>query len=130
MKYGKSILGPIHWAISLGKIPDDLARWIRDNIAVFQQDTALFDSADLQGPAKHAELVVKLGYWLAMGQLSEKEFRLWVDCIPPDDNVGWDVDLLHCPNGSQTRRVLKMGPLGSRPDACLIQETTWDTAQP
>ena len=122
MKYGKSILGPIHWAISLGKIPDDVARWIRDSISVFQEDTAMFDSAELRGPAKRAELVVKLGYWLAMGQLTEKEFRLWADCIPPDDNAGWDVDLLHAAPGSTFRYVLKMGPLATHPDACLVQD--------
>ena len=130
MKYGISISGPIHWAINMGKFSSDVARQIQEALAVFRVDADLYDSESLRGPTKQAELIVKLGYWLAMGQLSEKEFRLWVDCIPPDDNVGWDVDLLHCPNGSQTRRVLKMGPLGSRPDACLIQETTWDTAQP
>ena len=127
MKYGISISGPIHWAITMGKISGDVARQIQDALAVFRLDGDLYDSENLHGPIKQAELIVKLGYWLAMGQLSEKEFRIWADCIPPDDNAGWDVDLLHCPNGSQTRRVLKMGPLASRPEACLVQETPWDT---
>ena len=127
MKYGISISGPIHWAITMGKVPGDIASQIQAALAVFRVDGELYDSEDLHGPVKHAELVVKLGYWLAMGQLTDKEFRIWVDCIPPDDNAGWDVDLLHCPNGSQTRRVLKMGPLASRPESCLVQETVWDS---
>ena len=127
VKNGYSIVAPIHWAISLGKIPGDIAERLQNALAVFHADTALFDSPDLRGPAKCAELIVKLGYWLAMGQLSEKEFRIWADCVPPDDNAGWDVDLLHCPNGSHTRRVLKMGPLASKPESCLVQETPWDT---
>ena len=127
MKYGISISGPIHWAITMGKVPGDIANQIQAALAVFRVDGELYDSENLHGPVKHAELVVKLGYWLAMGQLTDKEFRIWVDCIPPDDNAGWDVDLLHCPNGSQTRRVLKMSPLASRPESCLVQETVWDS---
>jgi hypothetical protein len=127
MKYGISISGPIHWAITMGKVPGDIASQIQAALAVFRVVGVLYDSENLHGPVKHAELVVKLGYWLAMGQLTDKEFRIWVDCIPPDDNAGWDVDLLHCPNGSQTRRVLKMGPLASRPESCLVQETVWDS---
>lgn len=127
MKYGVSISGPIHWAITMGKISSDVACQIQAALATFRVDGDLYDSENLRGPVKHAELIVKLGYWLAMGQLTEKEFRIWADCIPPDDNAGWDVDLLHCPNGSQTHRVLKMGPLGSQPEACLVQETMWDT---
>ena len=111
----------------MGKVPGDIASQIQAALAVFRVDGELYDSENLHGPVKHAELVVKLGYWLAMGQLTDKEFRIWVDCIPPDDNAGWDVDLLHCPNGSQTRRVLKMGPLASRPESCLVQETVWDS---
>ena len=130
MKYGISISGPIHWAITMGKVHGDIANQIQAALAVFRVDGELYDSENLHGPVKHAELVVKLGYWLAMGQLTDKEFRIWVDCIPPDDNAGWDVDLLHGPNGSQTHRVLKMGPLASRPEACLVQETVWDTIQP
>ena len=127
MKYGISISGPIHWAITMGKISGDVARQIQDALAVFRLDGDLYDSVILHGPIKQAELIVKLGYWLAMGQLSDKEFRIWADCVPPDDNAGWDVDLLHCPNGSHTRRVLKMGPLASKPESCLVQETPWDT---
>lgn len=130
MKYGISISGPIHWAISRGKIPNDIAQRIQSALSVFRVDAELFDAQHLRGSAKQAELIVKLGYWLAMDQLTEKEFRIWADCIPPEDNAGWDVDLLHGPNGSQTHRVLKMGPLASRPEACLVQETVWDTIQP
>ena len=122
MKYGKTLIGPIHWAISLGKVPEDIVQVIQNSLECFKQDTALFDSADLQGAAKRAEMLIKLGYWLAVGQLSEKEFRVWADCIPPEDNAGWDVDLLHAMPGSHFRYVLKMGPLVTRPEACLVQD--------
>ena len=127
MQMPLNLAATIRWAIVDGKIAWDIARRIEESLALCEAHVELFDTPGLQGPVKHAELVVKLGYWLAMGQLTDKEFRIWVDCIPPDDNAGWDVDLLHCPNGSQTRRVLKMGPLASRPEACLVQETPWDT---
>jgi len=125
MRYGRTITGPIHWAISLGKIPNDIVQTIQNALAFFRDDTVLFDSATLRGPVKHAELVVKLGYWLAMGQLNEKEFRIWADCIPPEENEGWDVDLLNAAPGSRIRHVLKMGPLATHPEACLVQETSW-----
>ena len=117
----------IRRAILNGRYPVDVAQRIKENLRIFLAKPSLFNLASLRGAPKQAELVVKLGYWLAMGQLTDKEFRIWADCIPPDDNAGWDVDLLHCPNGSQTHRVLKMGPLGSQPEACLVQETMWDT---
>ena len=125
MKCGNSITGPIHWAISLGKIPEDIVQRIHAALAFFRVDAEAFDSANLTGPAKQAELVIKLGYWLAMNQLTEKEFRIWADCIPPKDNAGWDVDLLHPDPDTQTRRVLKMGPLATDPEACLVQTTAW-----
>ena len=126
MRYGISISGPIHWAISMGKNPDDNARRIQQALSIFRIDVDLFDSENLRGPAKQAELIVKLGYWLAMNQLAEKEFRVWADCIPPEDNAGWDVDLLHATPGSHSRHILKMGPLGTQPETCLVQETAWD----
>ena len=130
MKYGISISGPIHWAISLGKIPDDIVQRIQSALSVFRVDAELFDDQHLRGPAKQAELIVKLGYWLAMNQLTEKEFRIWADCIPPEDNAGWDVDLLHVSPDSQVRHVLKMGPLATQPEACLVQETSWTVSAP
>ena len=130
MKYGISISGPIHWAISLGKIPDDIVQRIQSALSVFRVDAELFDDQHLRGPAKQAELIVKLGYWLAMNQLTEKEFRIWADCIPPEDNAGWDVDLLHASPDSQVRHVLKMGPLATQPEACLVQETSWTVSAP
>ena len=90
----------------------------------------MFDSQQLRGPVKEAELIVKLGYWLAMNQLTEKEFRIWADRIPPDDNAGWDVDLLHAAPDSSMRHVLKMGPLGTRPEACLMQEAVRNRPMP
>ena len=126
MKYSKTLIGPIHWAISLGKVPEDIVQLIQKSLETFKQDTALFDSVNLQGPVKHAEMVVKLGYWLAVGQLNAQEFRTWADCIPTEDNAGWDVDLLHAMPGSHFRYVLKMGPLVTRPEACLVQDTDWN----
>lgn len=130
MKYGISISGPIHWAISLGKIPEDIAQRIQNALSIFRVEAELFDSQQLRGPAKQAELVVKLGYWLAMNQLTEKEFRTWADRIPLDDNAGWDVDLLHAAPDSSMRHVLKMGPLGTQPDACLVQDAAWNRPMP
>ena len=130
MKYGISISGPIHWAISLGKIPGDVAEKIQNALSVFRIEAELFDSENLKGPVKHAELIVKLGYWLAMGQLTEAEFRAWADCIPADDNAGWDVDLLLATPHSPLPRILKMGPLATSPEACLVQETSWADSQP
>ena len=130
MKYSISISGPIHWAISLGKIPEDIAQRIQNALSVFRVEADLFDSQQLRGPVKEAELIVKLGYWLAMNQLTEKEFRIWADRIPPDDNAGWDVDLLHAAPDSSMRHVLKMGPLGTRPEACLMQEAVRNRPMP
>jgi hypothetical protein len=130
MKFGEKLAHPICWAISTGQVPDDIARQLQKCLEVFQVDAALFDSDNLQGPAKHAELVVKLGYWLVTGQLQEQEFRTWADCVPPKDNAGWDVDLLHSPPGSQVRPVLKMGPICSSPEACLVQDAAWDAPRP
>ena len=115
MKYGISISGPIHWAISLGKIPDDIVQRIQSALSVFRVDAELFDDQHLRGPAKQAELIVKLGYWLAMNQLTEKEFRIWADCVPPEDNAEWDVELIHAATGSLSRNILKMGPLNADP---------------
>jgi hypothetical protein len=122
MKYGKQLFSPIHWAISSGQLPEDIAGQIRISLDVFKENTALFDSENLQGPAKQAELMIKLGFWLVRGQLKEHEFRIWAQCVPPADNQGWDVDLLQSEPGSPIQPILKMGPLFSNPEACLIQE--------
>ena len=82
MKYGISISGPIHWAITMGKISGDIARQIQSALAVFRLDADLYDSESLHGPLKQAELIVKLGYWLAMGQLSEKELKKYLSKLP------------------------------------------------
>ena len=115
----------IRRAILDGRYPADIAQKIKDPLRIFLVEPSLFDQSGLQGSAKHAELVVKLGYWLAKGQLTENEFRIWADCIPPEDNAGWDVDLLPAAPGSPLRHVLKMGPLGTPSEACLVQETSW-----
>ena len=56
--------------------------------------------------------------------------RTWADRIPLDDNAGWDVDLLRAAPGSQMRHILKMGPLGTQSEACLVQESQWVSATP
>ena len=124
MKYGSMLSGPIFWAITTGRISADIARQVQEAMAQFKTDTNLFDSAGLSGPMKRAELIIKLGYWLAREQLSEKEFRIWADCIPAEDNAGWDVDLLHSETGSHFRRMLMMGPLATQPASCLVQHPT------
>ena len=120
----------IRRAILNGRYPADVAQRIKDNLRIFLAKPALFNTANLRGAPKQAELVVKLGYWLAKGQLTEKEFRIWVDCIPPDDNAEWDVDLLRAAPGSQMRHILKMGPLGTQSEACLVQESQWVSSAP
>ena len=112
-------------AILDGRYPEDIAQRIKANLRIFLAEPSLFNMADLHGAPKQAEMVVKLGYWLAMNQLTEKEFRIWADCIPPDDNAEWDVDLLRAARGSPLRHVLKMGPLGTQSEACLVQDTQW-----
>lgn len=123
MKNARHLIGPVQWALSAGRLSADIARLLAESLALFAEDTNLFDSGSLRGPAKRAELVVKLGFWLVRGQLAEPEFRLWTECIPPEDNAGWDVDLLHAEPGSPIPPVLKMGPLYTHPEACLIQES-------
>ena len=120
----------IRRAILNGRYPADVARRIKENLRIFLAKPALFNVADLRGAPKQAELVVKLGFWLAKGQLTEKEFRIWADCIPPDDNAEWNVDLLRAAPGSKMRHILKMGPLGTQSEACLVQESQWVSATP
>lgn len=119
---GKTITETVREAISAGTVPDDIVQDLHQSLEAFQEDTSLFDSAGLQGPLKHAEMVIKLGFWLTVGQLSEHEFRMWIHYIPPVDNAGWDVDLLYSRPGSALRNSLKMGPIHTHPDACLVQE--------
>ena len=120
----------IRRAILNGRFPDDVAQKIKDDLRIFLAEPSLFNKSGSRGSVKHAELTVKLGYWLAKGQLTEKEFRLWADCLPPEDNAGWDVDLLPAAPGSQMRPVLRMSPLGSQSEAGLVQETPWIAAPP
>ncbi len=99
----------VRWALLEGQFPDDIARMAKDSLRIFQIEPDLYDSPGLHGPAKCAELVVKLAYWLAEGRLTPAEFREWAAKIPPDDNAGWDVDLCAHPHGSLLTQVLKMG---------------------
>lgn len=111
-------------AVLDSRFPNDVERRVKESLRIFLVDPSLFDKPGLQGPAKRAELVLKLGYWLALGQLTEKEFRIWVDCVPPEDNAEWDVELIHAATGSLSRNILKMGPLNADPESCLVQEPT------
>jgi len=120
----------IRRAILNGRYPAEIAQRIKNSLRIFLAKPSLFNLADLRGAPKQAELVVKLGYWLAKGQLTENEFRIWTDCIPPEDNAGWDVDLLRAAPGSPLRHVLKMGPLDTKSEACLVQETPWEPPPP
>ncbi len=108
---------PIRWAILNGEFPEDIASLTQHSIRIFQADPLLYDTPGLQGPVKRAELIVKLGYWLAVGRLSVSEFRAWIDRIPPIDNCHWDVDLVPRRPGSVLPGILKMGPsLAPLPD--------------
>ena len=120
----------IRRAILNGRFPDDIAQKIKDDLRIFLAEPSLFNKSGLRGSVTREELTVKLGYWLAKGQLTEKEFRLWADCLPPEDNAGWDVDLLPAAPGSQMRPVLRMSPLGSQSEAGRVQETPWIAASP
>jgi hypothetical protein len=112
----------IRWAILDRRFPNDIAQMVTNSLRIFLVAPSLYDRPGLQGPIKQAELVVKLGYWLALGQLQEQEFRTWADRIPTKDNDGWDVDIFHSAPGSRFRSILKMGPLVSHPESCLVQE--------
>lgn len=94
---------------------------IKHSLRIFLVEPSLYDKPGLQGPVKHAELVVKMGYWYTLGLLKEDEFRTWADSIPPEDNAGWDVDLLHTAPTARFQRVLKIGPWGAQPDAGRMQ---------
>ena len=115
-------LSPIRHAILNRRFPDDIACQVITNLRIFQVEPTLYDTPGLHGPAKRAELVVKLGYWLAVGQLTADEFRDWVVRIPSEDNQDWEVDLFSRRPGSVLPRVLKMGPLFARPEPVLARE--------
>jgi hypothetical protein len=102
-------LATLRWASANGKYPRDILQHLEDSLRLFHEDAGLYDTADLRGPVKRAELIIKLGYWLALGQLTTAEFRDWIGQLPPEDNLGWDVDLYPPRPGSVMPRVLKMG---------------------
>ena len=106
MQMPLNLAATIRWAIVDGKIAWDVARRIEESLALCEAHAESFDTPGLQGPLKHAELVVKLGYWLALGQMTPADFREWVERIPPDDNQGWDVDLCARRPGSALPPVL------------------------
>ena len=118
MQMPLNLAATIRWAIVDGKIARDIARRIEESFALCEAHAELFDTPELQGPLKHAELVVKLGYWLALGQMTPADFREWVERIPPEDNLGWDVDLCARQPGSALPQILKMGLQAAVRPAC------------
>ena len=119
MQLPLNMAATIRWAIMDGKFAWDIARRVEESLAACEAQPALFDTPGLQGPLKHAELVVKLGYWLALDQMTAADFREWVERIPAEDKSGWDVDLCARRPGSALPHILKMGlhvpsrPVGS-----------------
>ena len=122
MQMPLNLAATIRWAIVDGKIAWDIARRIEESLALCEAHAELFDTPGLQGPLKHAELVVKLGYWLALGQMTPADFREWVARIPSEDNQGWDVDLSARRPGSALPHVLKMGLQAAVRPACPAAE--------
>ena len=116
----------IHEALTFDRLPRDIAALIRTHLDAFRDNPGLFGSIHLQGPLKRAELIVKLGFWLVVGRLTAHEFRLWTDCIPAEENGDWDVDFF-CPEPEEhTRTLLRLGPIITHPDACLVQAAWWN----
>ena len=116
----------IYEALSSGRLPADIAARIQTNLEAFNGNAHMFGAAHLQGAMKQAELIVKLGFWLVVGRLTAHEFRIWADCIPAEENGDWDVDFF-CPEPEEhTRTLLRMGPIFTHPDTCLVQEAWWN----
>ncbi|HOO20905.1 MAG TPA: hypothetical protein PLJ99_06955 [Kiritimatiellia bacterium] len=109
----------VRWALVERLYPDDIAEQVRRSLRVFHLAPDLYDSPGLKGPAKRAELIIKLAYWLAKGRLTAKEFREWAERIPAEDNEGWDIDLCAASHGSLLTNVLKMGVFVPLQEACL-----------
>ena len=122
MQLPLNMAATIRWAIMDGKFAWDIARRVEESLAACEAQAALFDTPGLQGPLKHAELVVKLGYWLALDQMTAGDFREWVERIPAEDNLGWDVDLCARRPGSALPHILKMGLHVPSPPACSAAE--------
>ena len=104
------------------RFPDDIAQALQESLQTFQAEPSSFDAPDLQGPAKQAELIVKLGYWLVLGHLTDDEFRKSVERIPPVENGGWDVDLCPREPHSVLPRILKLGRFDLSSEAARAQE--------
>ena len=106
-------------------IPSDTATVNRSQLGRAQQQAQVrfFTEFDRERKSEVVDVFVQSVSYL--GEMTEKEFRLWADCVPEEDNLGWDVDLLHGEPGSPFQRTLKMGPLATRPASCLIQQAEW-----
>ena len=109
MNHTPKPIGTLRRIVLAGKLPEDIAEAVKEALRLFHAVPALFDTPNLAGPAKRAELIVKLAYWLVLGKLTAGQFRDWAARIPPDDNQGWDVDLEPESPGSHLPPVLKMG---------------------
>ena len=90
-KYEDVICG-IDNAITSGLIPDDIAHLLKDSEKVFISNPKLFNSYELKGDKKVAELRLKLGIWMANNKLTAKGFYKLCSFIPPDHNAGWEVE--------------------------------------
>lgn len=104
------------------RFPDDVACTLEESLRAFQPDPSAFDAPGLCGPAKQAELTVKLGYWLVLGHLTAAAFRETVARIPVGDNGGWDVDLRPRQPRSALPRILKMECLAPPPEAGFARQ--------
>lgn len=102
-------IATIRRVILAGKLSEDVAPAVKAALRLFHAAPALYDTPGLAGPAKQAELVLKLAYWLVLGRLTAGQFREWVTCIPPEDNAGWDVDLRPDPAKPQLPPALWLG---------------------
>ena len=81
----------INSAIAKGQIPDDIAKVLAECAEAIKGTELGFHTKALEGPARYAELVLKLGYWLAIGKLTPFRFRDLQATIPHTGNFGWDV---------------------------------------
>lgn len=86
------VIAKINAAVSEKIIPEDITRLLRESREVFRNQDALFGQNGLSGEQKYAELVLKLGYWLAIRQLTPEGFITLEKRIPHDYNESWEVE--------------------------------------
>lgn len=86
------VIAKINVAVSEKIIPEDITRLLRESREVFRNKDTLFGQKGLSGEQKYAELVLKLGYWLAIRQLTPEGFSTLEKRIPHDHNERWEVE--------------------------------------